>query len=599
MELKLNFNALSIKDDSEEKKQRAAQAKQKKKDANETIEEAFERLSELKYDDKEAELFKLAKKGYFAGDIGRLETGKMNKGEVLSMGRILKEKREAAEKELRIRSTIENKPEGFYILTKDSELPAFVARLREECRLQMEQWTNRWDMLGVKSMMAGDMEGTGIDAYIDLSIGFSIWLPLLDEGYYLPYGHVDVKHLDGFDHVPREYAFKEDDEQLTRSKVLEHITPYLSNPDHGKSFHMGSARYDLHIAKNDGYSIKGLRWDSLDAMYHLSEHIPKYGLKPLTERFGKYYGIEKEVHTFEDLFGNTSPAPYNTEIVGIYAIYDVYYGWKLTEWQFEKMKSTNNLLNCYAEIDSKIPEVDVQMARAGFRIDLEELAKMEQEFENKIEEARANVIKAYGIDDNFLYDMSMSLNGAKIQLWKEKQQKKINRTRERLDKAAQTIGECEKQGKTKLKKYTQALDRYEKYEKELESMSDVKPQNAPDYIHSFEFTNGNHLGYLIYDFLEIEDKTPKVKKGKTRSTAADVLEMYYEDEEALKPLATVAEYAKLLNTYVRKIPEALEIDGRFHTEWKAGGTSTGRYSSSAYRGRRVDILDEFIEGGSV
>ncbi|MEV2350087.1 DNA polymerase I, partial [Paenibacillus larvae] len=75
----------------------------------------------------------------------------------------------------------------------------------------------------------------------------------------------------------------------------------------------------------------------------------------------------------------------------------------------------------------------------------------------------------------------------------------------------------------------------------------------------------------------------------------DVLEEYYKKETALKPLATVAAYEKLLNTYIRKIPDALEADGRLHAEFKSGGTATGRYSSSGYKGRPVDILDEFKE----
>ena len=56
-------------------------------------------------------------------------------------------------------------------------------------------------------MTAGDFEGTGIDSYIDLSIGFSIWLPLLDEGYYLPYGHVDMRGVDGFEFLADDFAF--------------------------------------------------------------------------------------------------------------------------------------------------------------------------------------------------------------------------------------------------------------------------------------------------------------------------------------------------------------------------------------------------------
>lgn len=576
--------------DEKEKRDRAKQATAKKKASEETIDEAFDRIGGMSLDDKEKELYDLARSAFAGGEIGRLRDGALTKGEVLSMGGEVKRDRKEKLRKTRIRETIASKPDNFYILTKDNELEPFVNRLRQEVLLQKEKWSGRWDILGVESMTAGDFEGTGVDSYMDLSIGFSIWLPILDEGYYLPYGHVDTEDFD----IPRDYAYNEGDPQLTRSKVLESIVPYLSHPKHGKSFHMGSARYDLHIAENDGYTIRGSVWDSLDAMRHMSEHLDKYGLKPLTDRYKDRIGVEGDVFTFEDLFGNCSPAPYGTEIVGIYAIKDVLYGWRLTEWQFETMAKIGRLLESYAMIDSKLPEVDVFMARCGFVIDLDELKVLDGEFTAKIEEARANVFTSYQIDKDFLHKMSLTINGKKINKWLEVQGNKKKRAEDRLKKFSEIAKECVKEEKTHLKKYKNALESIEKARTEIEELGKIDVRNAPDYIHSFEFTNGNHIGYLIYDHLQIEDKTPRVKKGKKRSTSSDIMEIYYKDEEALRPLATVAGYEKLLNTYVRKIPESMEIDGRLHSEFKAGGTATGRYSSSAYSGRPIDLLDDLL-----
>jgi DNA polymerase I len=596
MKLELTFNNLSLgSDNTEEKRKAAAAARAKKKAAEETIEEAFDRIGAMKLDEKELELYRLAREAFFAGKIGRLGEGKLSKGEVLSMGMRIKQQQEELLREQRIRDVLENKPKNFYIITDDDLLPSFIERVRIECRRQQEEWKDRFKVLGVESMTAGDFEGTGVDSYMDLSIGFAIWLPILQEGYYLPYGHVDMRGAEGFEHIPEKYAFKEGDKQLTRSKVIQTIAPYLSNKKHGKTFHMGSARYDLHMAINDGYRIRGLKWDTLDAMYIMTEHLDSYALKRLMQRYGKYIeGVgEKEIYTFEDLFGNGSPAPYNTELVGVYAIWDVYYGWHLFEWQFETMKKTNRLLDCYALIDCHLPETDVFMARAGFNIDLDELKRLDEEFDAKLQKAKKDLFSAYNIDDKFLYEMSLTLNGEKIKKWKESQQKKIDKLKASIEKQQEIVRQCEKDGKTHLKKYTNAIEQIQKYKKQLAEIS-LDEKDSPYMIKEFELTNNNHIGYLIYDVLKIEDKTPRVKKGKTRSTAADVLEMYFEDEESLKPLATIAEYEKLLNTYVRKIPEALEIDGRFHCEWKSTGTSTGRYSSSGYNGRDIHLLDEFM-----
>ncbi|MEV3679533.1 hypothetical protein ABNF62_18660 [Paenibacillus larvae] len=164
-----------------------------------------------------------------SGEIGSLRTDgkRWTKGDMLAAGARILQKRKEAERERRIEEVLASKPENFHILTHDSELPAFVERLRTECKRQMTEWAGKYDFLGVKSMTAGDFEGTGIDSYIDLSIGFSIWLPLLGEGYYLPYGHVDMRGVEGFEFLNDTFAFKIGDPQLTRSKVLGAIKPYL------------------------------------------------------------------------------------------------------------------------------------------------------------------------------------------------------------------------------------------------------------------------------------------------------------------------------------------------------------------------------------
>lgn len=598
MKLDLIFNNLTLGDDKSEEKRRAAEAaKAKKKAANETLEEALERVGGLKFTEKELELYRLAREGLLSGKVGRIDNGKLNKGEVLSIGMQIKKQQDEIIRDQRIQDILENRPDNFYIITDDDLLPSVIDRIRIECRRQMEEWKDRFKVLGVESMTAGDFEGTGIDSYMDLSIGFGIWLPLLNEGYYLAYGHVDMRGEEGFRDIPEKYMYK-GEKQLTRSKVIKAISPYLSNKRHGKTFHMGSPRYDLHIAQNDGYVIRGCKWDTLDAMKILTEHLDSYALKPLMRRYGKYIdGIgDKEIYTFEDLFGNNSPAPYDIEVVGTYGIWDVYYGWKLFEWQFEQMKKTNRLLDCYARIDAHLPETDVFMARAGFHISLKELEALEEEFESKLEEAKKQLFSDYKIDDDFLYKMSMTINGSKIQAWKQKQQKKIDKLKENIDKQRNIMRQCEEEGKTHLKKYLNAQEQIKKYKKQLSELT-TDERKSPYMIREFELTNNNHIGYLIYDYLQIEDKTPRVQRGKTRSTAANVLQMYYDDEESLKPLATIAEYEKLLNTYVRKIPEAIDFDGRFHCQWNSTGTSTGRYSSSGYNGRDIHSLDEFKEVG--
>ena len=516
---------------------------------------------------------------------------KYSRAAVVADGERILKARAADRRTAIINDVYNTKPDNFHIIRRAAELPRFRERLREECRRQLAEWPDRFKELGVLTMTAGDFEGTGIDAYTDLSIGFSIWLPLLDEGYYLAYGHVDMRDHPSLVDIPDNALHNAETPQLTRTQALAAIMPYLTAASHGKSFHMGSTRYDLHVAKNDGYTIAGCRWDSRDAMYLLNEHEDTYGLKPLTEKYGEKFGIDGPIYTFEDMFGNRSPAPFDIELVGIYAIKDVLYGWRLTEWQFELMKTRGRLFECYARIDCRIPEVDVELCRAGFIVDLDELAALDAEFTPQLKQAEADVVTAYGIDADFVYTMDRQLNAAKIADWIDGQKVRIAKWNERRRKLSATMDELTAAGKTHLKKYEQAAEAYAKLLEEppVSAIED----NAPRYIEEFSITNSNHLAYLIYDVLGVKDRTELFKRGKERSTAKDVLELYYEEEEALKPLAVVAMYEKLLNTYIRKIPNALDRDGRIHSEFKAGGTNTGRYSSSGYKGRPLDVLEAF------
>lgn len=561
--------------------------------------------------DRERQLVDIVRAAQKTGETGSLRSGggQITRADVLSAGERLLAERERAERAERIAETLRTKPANFHVITDDAELPALVERLREECRRQMREWPDRWAKLGVKSLTANDFEGTGVDTYIDVSIGYSVWLPLLNEGYYLPYGHVDMRGEPGFDFLDDVSAHKSTDRQLTRSKVLAAISPYLTQPAHGKSFHMGSARYDLHVAIKDGYEIRGCVWDSLDAMNLLNEHEEAYGLKPLTAKYGRLFGIEGPVYTFEDMFGNRSPAPFSIEIVGIYAIKDVLYGWKLTEWQFGQMQRTasadgpGKLLECYAQIDSKLPETDVFLARSGFCVDLDGLRALEAEFHPLLDQARADVVTAYNIDAEFVRRMDRKLNATKITEWTAKQKSRIERNRVAQEKQRAIIAECEAAGKTALKKYTNAVERIAELEAEAAGFAPPDEEHAPAFVEEFTVTNSNHLAYLIYDHIGIRDRTGQFKRGKTRSTAAEILDVYYEEEEALKPLATVAAYEKLLTTYIQPMlgsagkDSIIEVDGRVHSEFKSGGTSTGRYSSSGYSGRPIDILAEFETEG--
>src|SRR5690625_2549051 len=196
--------------------------------------------------------------------------------------------------------------------------------------------------------------------------------------------------------------------------------------------------------------------------------------------------------------------------------------------------------------------------------------------------------------------MDRTINANKIQKWIETHKKRIERLKERIKTKEARVRELEAMEKTHTKMYENEVEMLERYRRDLTELDEATIENAPQEITEFVITNHNHIGYLIYDHLKIEDKTHIVDKFKKRSTAANVLEMYYEDEPALEPLASVAEYTKLLSTYIRPYlgsdgeESAVEVTGRLHSNFKAGGTRTGRYSSSSYNGRPKELYTENV-----
>ncbi|SER88206.1 DNA polymerase-1 [Psychrobacillus sp. OK032] len=558
----------------------------RKSAATETLEDAWIRVSQSKFTDKERMEFDAAYRAFKAGKAGRIKDGKFTKAEALQMGRrILAEEHEQL-REQRMKETLETKPTNYNVITKDSDLQAMIERLNEEVRLQQDdEWFRKVfglfndtiirrrllesgvEIPLVTSFTEWDTETSGTDTRIDLSGGYSFWLPLLNEGYYVAYGHLT------------------EDEQCTRSKALDIVKAFIEDASHAKAFH--NTTFDYAMFLNDGLAPKGFRYDSMDAAQLMNEHEESNGLKPLVSKYKKYIGADHmDDFTFEDLFGKGSPMIYSPEVVGIYAIKDVEKGWLFTKWQIDMMLRTDDLYYPYFEIRQYLYEVNTTIERTGFVIDLDEMKRLENEFEPKLQQAIDDLHASYGIDDDFLYEMSMHIKGDKIDEWCANRQKQI-------DKQNEMLRHCEEELKTAnpaTKKYQQLKERIRKYK--TEPLAPAIPQNAPDFITEFNLDSDAHISYLIYDVLKIEDKTKQFDKKRERLTNKDVLGLYFKTEPSLKPLAEFSKLSTLLGTFIKKIPQAIDVDGRLHTQLQT--VSTGRYSSKGYTGKSNSLYHNDI-----
>ncbi|MCM3140448.1 DNA polymerase [Bacillus safensis] len=586
--LKLNVNAGKASPASE-----VAKRKQAAK-SEETLDEAFDRLKRTcKFSDKERREFEAAWRAQKSGELVRTKNTKLTKTEACAIGRRHLEKENESLRHERMRETLRTKPDNYYVITRDADLSPMIERLRAEVRAQqLDPWFRKvFDLFnnthirgklterGIEVPLAvsfteWDTETSGTDTFMDMSGGYSFWLPCLNEGYYVAYGHLT------------------EDEQCTRSAALDICRVFIEDARHIKSFH--NTPFDYAMFLNDGLKPKGFRYDSLDAARLMNEHEPSFGLKELDTKYKEHTGTTHlDGYTFEDLFGKGSPMIYSPEIVGIYAIKDVEKGWYLTRWQIDMMLKIDDLYYPYFEIRQYLYEVNTTIERTGFVIDDDELLRLKSEYEPQLQKAIDDLNEAYGIDAEFLRSMSMHLKGDKIRAWQANREKQIAKQKDMLAKCEAEL----QKANPATKKYTQLKERIRKYK--TEPLAPAIPENAPDFIHEFNLDSDQHLQYLIYDVLGIEDKTKIIDKKKTRAVSKDVLALYFKEDARLKPLAIFSELSTLLGTFINRIPNVKDVDGRLHTQLQT--VSTGRYSSKKYTGKdneiyRNDINDKnFLE----
>ena len=96
----------------------------------------------------------------------------------------------------------------------------------------------------------------------------------------------------------------------------------------------------------------------------------------------------------------------------------------------------------------------------------------------------------------------------------------------------------------------------------------------------FNISSPQQLGRVLFEDLKLPAPM-KAGKGKTISTAADVLEDLAADHEIVRKVLEYRQLTKLKGTYVDALPALIDpATGRVHTSFNQTGAATGRLSSS-------------------
>src|SRR5690606_14621703 len=162
-------------------------------------------------------------------------------------------------------------------------------------------------------------------------------------------------------------------------------------------------------------------------------------------------------------------------------------------------KKTDNLWKCFTMVDSKLAETDAHLFQSGFSIDFDMMSELEERFSKELKQAEKDLITAFGIDEDWIYKMNMTIQGNKIKEWMKKHKAKVKKMEESIKKQNQIITECEEQKKSHLKKYKQAKELLRTAQQELDQMKEINPQHCPGYFHEFSLATNRHLQCLMYD----------------------------------------------------------------------------------------------------
>ena len=121
--------------------------------------------------------------------------------------------------------------------------------------------------------------------------------------------------------------------------------------------------------------------------------------------------------------------------------------------------------------------------------------------------------------------------------------------------------------------------------KRLSTMMETEIARLTADIHRlagrpFNISSPQQLGDVLFDDLKLPAPV-KYGKGKTRSTAADILEALAPEHEIVRQVLEYRQLTKLKGTYVDALPAQIDArTGRLHTSFNQAGAATGRLSSS-------------------
>ena len=349
-----------------EAKARAKAAEQRKKSAEETIDEAWARILAMNNSATDAERLREVKRAMEAGENGRepvpegKRQGKFSKAEALRLHKELVER----QREGKLREMVENTPENYVLVNNVLAVDAMKAELESA------------EYVGFDCETFGEGDGA-LDPWRGEVAGLSV--STKNYHYYLPLKHDE----------------QDAKEQEKAEGFLRYLKPALENV---KTI-MHNAPFDCKwmYVKYGINLIDNLLADTR-IMARLLDENRSHRLKDLTTDW-----LRIPSDNFDELFANTPFNKISLKVALVYAAGDTEKTINLYEWMmthFNRREDLRQLKRLLFEIEMPVARTFIWSDIRGIGFDVEEAYKLDAKFAEEEAKLKADIDRIFGEEIN-------------------------------------------------------------------------------------------------------------------------------------------------------------------------------------------------------
>ncbi len=198
-------------------------------------------------------------------------------------------------------------------------------------------------------------------------------------------------------YVPLAHDYIEAPEQLDRKWALDKLKPLLEDET---ALKIGqNLKYDAHVLKNHGITLRGIHHDSMLESYVLNSVATKHNMDALAKKY-----LNHDCISFEDIAGKgVKQLTFNQVDIkeaGPYAAEDADITLRLHETLHEKLKESESLLTLYNEVELPLVQVLTYMEQQGALVNASKLHQQSQEIQVRLTELEKQAFDLAGEEFN-------------------------------------------------------------------------------------------------------------------------------------------------------------------------------------------------------